>query len=251
MEQTLDKQFNHTPKSYFSTNKTNKTMSANAYTFHSDIAESFDALYNTSPSFKERFAVWTNLLDRYIPNNARVLDLGCGSGIFGFYLAPKVLDVIGVDGSDKMIDMAEAKKKQSGISNVRFLQAEIPLSPAVETGMLDAIISSSVLEYVLPLDETLQDCSRRLVSGGYLIVSMPNWKCWYRKLEKIIFALSGKPAYYRFVQHVVHPDQFNRKVESLGFQCIETQFYAKTSFLGKLLPASAASNLFVSVYKKS
>ena len=53
-----------------------------------------------------------------------VLDIGCGSGVYGFAIAPRVRSVIGVDVSPKMIEAAERRAVVEGIDNVSFVTGD-------------------------------------------------------------------------------------------------------------------------------
>lgn len=52
----------------------------------------------------------------------RVLDVGCGAGAYSIALAEKVGQVIGVDYSPKMVQLANRYADEHGISNAAFLE---------------------------------------------------------------------------------------------------------------------------------
>ncbi len=54
----------------------------------------------------------------------RVLDIGCGSGIYGLALASRVGEVVGIDISPKMIEAAREKACALDVRNVRFVQGD-------------------------------------------------------------------------------------------------------------------------------
>ncbi len=61
------------------------------------------------------------LFSEYLPQNARVLDLGCGSGIpVSKFLVEKGYDVTGVDISPKMIELA-----RKNVSDARFVVGDM------------------------------------------------------------------------------------------------------------------------------
>lgn len=230
-------------------------MSQTAAQFHSQIASDFDALYASSPAFRERYEVWTSLLDQYIVPKGKVLDLGCGSGIFSFYLAEnKSCQVTGVDGAENMIGLCNQRRDALGLDQVRFLKADIPLSPDTVDGHFDAVISSSVLEYIDDLEAVVRDINNRLGQGGILIVSFPNKDSVYRRMEKWSYRLLGKPAYYQYVRHVITPGELDGLLAGFGFKPMHIRYYASTGtimrLLRALLPVKYATNLFVSVYTK-
>ncbi len=81
-----------------------------------------------------------------------VLDYGCGVGRLALWLAPQVEQVIAMDISPKMIDVATAESVRRGIDNATFAVAEGYTLP-VETASVDVVICGSVLKYVLDDDD--------------------------------------------------------------------------------------------------
>src|SRR5262245_39184752 len=103
--------------------------------------------------------------------------MGCGTGVFAFYLAAKGSRVIGVDAAVEMVKTCESQRRDRRYDNVTFIQARLPDVDETAVGLADLLISSSVLEYVERLDETLALVARLLKPKGTLIVSMPNGLC--------------------------------------------------------------------------
>lgn len=222
--------------------------------FHSQIATDFDDLYQKSPDFIQRYEVWTQLLTTHIPEGARVLDLGCGSGVFSFFLAARGCSVLGIDGAANMIALCEQRRLAAGLDRVSFQQAELPLPAAyLPEASFDAVISSSVLEYIDDLPAIWQNIDRALKPGGVLIVSFPNRSSWYRQLESWLYKLTGKPAYFRYVKHVITVETLDRHLPA--YRRLAAVYYANRSrrmqLFKALLPIRMASNLFAGVYQKT
>ena len=57
-------------------------------------------------------------------DRARVLDIGCGTGIWSLALADEVREVVGVDISETMIRYAERNKRDVGAENARFVVSD-------------------------------------------------------------------------------------------------------------------------------
>lgn len=55
-----------------------------------------------------------------IKSGGKILDLGCGPGVDSSYMASKGFDVVGVDLSERMLELAKAKN-----SKIQFLKADI------------------------------------------------------------------------------------------------------------------------------
>lgn len=228
-----------------------KVQSATSY--HSDIATDFDDRYRTSLDFKERFVVWSKFLTEYIETGARVLDAGCGSGIFSFYLNQKGAKVTGIDGAAGMIEFCKKKKEEDGLSDIVFKQERLPLKTS-DLGHYDTIIASSVLEYVQDLDATIDGFHQLLIEDGTLILSLPNRESLYRKIEKLFFTLTKKPVYLRHTQNIYSLLDTNNKVQSKGFAFVRHEYYAANypggAILKGILGERYSSNLFIAVYRK-
>jgi SAM-dependent methyltransferase len=224
--------------------------------FHSQIAVSFDDLYQKSPDFKQRYEVWTRLLPQYIPSGAKVLDMGCGSGIFSLFLAQSGHAVLGIDGAEQMIALCNARKTQLGVQAADFQRAELPLPAGfLPEQSFGAVISSSVLEYIDDLAGVLQNVDQALTTGGIFVVSFPNRDSLYRKLERLFFRLTGKPAYYQYVRHVLSATALDGLLEPMGYKRLYVEYYANNGkisrILSSFLPLKRAANLFVGVYRKT
>lgn len=225
--------------------------------YFSTTSREFADLYRSRPEFRERYAVWTDFLDRYARGFKTALDLGCGSGIFSFYLGEKGLAVTGVDAADGMIALCESEKAARGTSRVNFVSAKIPVSGAtILPGDVDLVISSSMLEYVADLGETLDFIRACVRDSGIVIVSMPNPRAVFRRLERWSFAILGRPSYLAFARQTASPESLARMFAERGFSQVETRYYAHAPLLSRALrmlhfPAVFTENLFVSVFRKN
>ena len=225
--------------------------SKSAIDFHGEIAEQFDRRYESSIAFLERFNVWTNLLDQYVNPVDRVLDLGCGSGIFSNYLAEKGCIVTGIDGSEAMIALCNQKK--TGV-NVHYVVQSLPLSYPANYVPQDVVIMSSLLEYIPDMEQMLQQVRDLLKPNGLLIISIPNQLSLYRRVERRLFRLTGWPAYFAYIRHSSTEAIFSRHLSELGFDRIEATFFSSHDPISRLLKPfltrQYVNNLFVGVYRK-
>jgi ubiquinone biosynthesis O-methyltransferase len=226
----------------------------NAIHFHSDTALEFDEKYNQSLQFQERFRIWTNLFEQYIKPEMSVLDAGCGSGVFSIYLAQKKCTVVGIDGSEKMIELCNQYKTEKGLS-ISFKHEELPLTQPQNYQKQDVIVCSSVLEYILDYKEVTHQFSQLLNPEGLLIVSMPNSDSWYRKVEKYIFKITNRPSYYAYIQHVLSEKDFTESLQKNAFQLQKLVYYPNTNWFSKIIKSMGinekfTNTMFVGVYKK-
>ncbi|MFK8031696.1 MAG: class I SAM-dependent methyltransferase [Gammaproteobacteria bacterium] len=226
-----------------------------AVDWHQENAKYFDSNYVHDKAFIERFAVWTKVMDQYSDENNHVLDIGCGSGILSCYLAERNKSVIGIDGSAAMLKICESRKQDAKLENVNFLTKNISDLGDVISEKADLIICSSVLEYLDDLDESLELITSFLKDNGVFILSMPNRQSLYRKLEPVMFKLTGRPKYYKFVQNVGTVKEIDAKLNVYGLKVLDSSFYAKTKVLSSVMHALGrpqnSDNLFIVVARKS
>ncbi|MDP2964699.1 MAG: arsenite methyltransferase [Pelolinea sp.] len=102
-----------------------------------------------------------------------VLDLGSGGGIDCFLAAKKVGptgQVIGLDMTPKMLDLARANAKKQGVKNVDFRYGYIEDIPLPDASV-DVIISNCVINLSADKATVFSEAHRVLRPGGVLNVS--------------------------------------------------------------------------------
>jgi len=102
-----------------------------------------------------------------LPRDWVVGDLGCGTGVTTAALAPFVKQVIGVDGSDEMLDAARARL--AGAPNVELRRGALESLP-VDSGTLDAVTLVLVLHHLPSPVAALAEAARVLRPGGSVLV---------------------------------------------------------------------------------
>jgi 2-polyprenyl-3-methyl-5-hydroxy-6-metoxy-1,4-benzoquinol methylase len=223
--------------------------------YFGDNVEQFHDLYRSSPGFQERLEVWDVLLKRYVTPGGLSLDIGCGAGAFSFRLAELGSNVVGIDGAPNMIAFCEAQRRERGLNDVRFVLGRLPHIDDTGLGPADLLISSSVVEYVEELDETLALFARLLKVGGSLIISMPNAHSVSRNYQRLANRVRMRSDVYRYILHFTSPRELSRRLRPLGFSLREAHYYTHITKLAKLgrklhLPRQLTEDLFVSVFRK-
>lgn len=120
---------------------------------------------------------WSNMY-HYIPQGARVLDVGCSTGNFGEALEQlKACTVVGIDISEA--DIAEAQGK---ISEAHVL--DITAADVAETlGRFDVVIFADVLEHLVDPRSALRAVHSLLNDGGIVVYSIPHMGHWSVRLD--------------------------------------------------------------------
>lgn len=96
-----------------------------------------------------------------------VLDLGCGTGLFGKEIAPYVNTLVGVDLSQKMLDKAELLGVYDHLEHQDIL-AMIQDEPDAD---YDLIAATDVFVYIGKLDDIFREAKRILKPQGILAFS--------------------------------------------------------------------------------
>ena len=88
-----------------------------------------------------------DVLLNQLPNDlhgARILDAGCGTGALAFELAARGADVVGVDISPQLIDIAKKRQPDNVIGSMTFSSGDM-LDPAL--GSFDHIVAMDSMIY--------------------------------------------------------------------------------------------------------
>ncbi|CAJ1945265.1 unnamed protein product [Cylindrotheca closterium] len=102
----------------------------------------------------------------------KIIDLGCGTGLLGeliaHHLVPEVAEVHGVDLSQRMVDIATARKTNKGhdvyVTVTNADATEYLSNQANES--VDAILASDVFIYIGDIGQVLEESAKKLMKGG-------------------------------------------------------------------------------------
>jgi len=155
-----------------------------------------------------------------MPTSGRLLDVGCGHGLFANALALGSADrqVLGVDPSGAKIAVARASS--SSVANVRY---EHGMVQAVDDGEFDGISILDVL-YLLPVEEklaVLRACRERISPSGVLVLktndTRPPWKYRVARLQEQLMTGLGLTLSHGDL-HFLSREQNAGLLELTGFQ---------------------------------
>lgn len=106
---------------------------------------------------------------KMIPDNGKVLELGCGPGVdVGKLLKGGLTKIYGFDLSDKLLDIA-----RKDYSNCEFIQGDMRQLP-YEENFFDGVFSKAVLLHIAKrnIDQVLSEITRVLKPGGSIHIAI-------------------------------------------------------------------------------
>lgn len=134
------------------------------------LADEYDAEVETNPyNAHFEFPATTSLVPDV--DGDRILDAGCGTGIYTEWLLEQGADVVGVDVSERMLDHAREKVGDGA----EFHRADLaePFAFASDDEF-DGVVSALALGYVRDWRQTFSEFARVLVPGGFVVFSVLN-----------------------------------------------------------------------------
>jgi len=122
-----------------------------------------------SPAGRLRWSRRVKMLSSHLKPGMTVLELGCGAGYFTQELARSGADIVAIDVSPELLEIARAN---CSAPNVRYqIQNAHALSYA--EAVFDSVVGSSVLHH-LEIEEALREIYRVLKPMGTIYFTEPN-----------------------------------------------------------------------------
>lgn len=152
----------------------------------------------------------------------RALDVCCGTGRHAAHLAGLGWDVIGVDATHEMLEVARAKAP-----DVRFEQGDV-LDLPLSDDAVDAAVCSLALTHVPDLGAAVAELARVVRPGGTIVLA---------DIHPVMALIGGTAAFpheggLAHVRNLHHPvSSYVRSVRAAGLEvvdCIEVEHAAET-----------------------
>jgi 2-polyprenyl-6-hydroxyphenyl methylase/3-demethylubiquinone-9 3-methyltransferase len=128
----------------------------------------------------------------------RVIDVGCGGGIFAESMAAKGAKVTGIDLGEKSLKVAMLHRLESGVEvDYRMVSAEDAAES--EAGTYDVVTCMEMLEHVPEPASTVRACAKLARPGGWVVFSTIN-----RNPKSFLFAIVGAEYVLRLLPRGTH-----------------------------------------------
>ncbi len=122
-----------------------------------------------SPAGRLRWARRVKMLSSHLKPGMTVLELGCGAGYFTQELARSGADIVAIDVSPELLEIARAN---CSAPNVRY-QIQNAQALSYSEAVFDSVVGSSVLHH-LEIEEALREIYRVLKPMGTIYFTEPN-----------------------------------------------------------------------------
>lgn len=139
------------------------------------------AIYDPLDPDRADLDAYLDLAQRF--DAKRVVDIGCGTGVFALLLADRGVEVVGVDPARASVDVARAKP---GSHRVRWICGDVTALPPLRVDLVT--MTANVAQAIVAPDawqQTLTRAREALRPGGYLVFETRDpaahaWETWTR-----------------------------------------------------------------------
>jgi len=177
-------------------------------------------------------------------NFTRILDVGCGPGVYAEELSSRCEELYGIDVSSKMIEMAKAKN----LPNAKFSIGRIE-DLQFQSSFFDAVVCVGVLEYLDDIEKGIREVARITRGNGVAIFTSPSASSILNKLDYYMrlalktlrgvmrIDISKSFVNYDFQPRLLHKKQIEFLLLKHGFKIEKEKFHIfRISFLNRISP---------------
>ncbi len=165
------------------------------------LAKSYDETIDTKPhnAYYDRPAVQS-----LVPTvkHKKILDAGCGNGVYLEWLIANGANAYGFDANKKMLEFAKARVGNKAKLFKAIFEDEFTF---LENNFFDGIISALAITYVMDLECLFSKFNKVLKDGGWFVFSTehPFFKYNYFEIENYFNAKKVKAKWTGFAEEVI------------------------------------------------
>jgi 2-polyprenyl-3-methyl-5-hydroxy-6-metoxy-1,4-benzoquinol methylase len=210
-----------------------------------EIARLAAALYRDATPFRRFVQRWRSYicpfspLARQVPAGSRLLDIGCGAGLFVLSLAAagRIASAVGIDADRGALAAAAAaagRLRELGDEPIGDLSFQFAPARALwPQERFDAVSMIDVMHHVAPSEQQafFADAAGRVRDGGVLVYKdmcdSPAWRAWANRIHDLLLA--------RQRIHYMPLEPVESWARQLGFQLVHRQLYSRLVYGHELL----------------
>ncbi|MFX1483364.1 MAG: class I SAM-dependent methyltransferase [Promethearchaeota archaeon] len=167
-----------------------------AYDYHRSVGDTGDSYHRTYVN-PVVFGILGDI------KGLSILDLACGQGYLSRILAKKGAKVIGIDISEKMLEIAQDSERDHPLG-VKYLLCSSSDMSKVPSSSMDWIVSTFGFHDIKEIEPTIDECSRVLKDGGKLVFAIPHpFTYAHRVQDEEGYYL--KMRHYMSIREIPHP----------------------------------------------
>jgi len=202
--------------------KRNSYRDVNAKTFYDCLYKRSDKIAGIPKDDNYMYAQVIKELKPYLCSGKSILDLGCNNGNLSLYIANHACDVIGIDISDKAIDLARRSAKYHEVSNAKFYSLDFVEQWNAKPDF-DLVFCSHVIEHVQDEEAFLEKIQVCIKPGGALLVLAPTI---YSSMYRTYKLFTGKFAFDEEVGHIRRYSEkgLSHSLTSAGFDIVSVKY---------------------------
>lgn len=110
----------------------------------------------------------------YLSDQSNVLEIGCGSGLITFSIAPTVKRYVGLDPSKRMLEMNRARSLELELTNTEWVEGYALQLEEMEASSFDLILMASTAQFFpgyFYFEQVVREAMRCLKPDGVLIIA--------------------------------------------------------------------------------
>lgn len=158
------------------------------------------------------------LTRKYLEPHHAVLDYGCGNGLYSLELAGEAKHFLGIDTSDRMVEVARDLAGKRGLPNLDF-QCQDLLSNEMEKRVFDVVLAFNILHLIGERRMALARLMELMHPGGHLVTTTPCMGDRGRAVQGLLRLLGKLPIFPRVES--VKAAVLVREMERAGFEIVE------------------------------
>jgi 2-polyprenyl-3-methyl-5-hydroxy-6-metoxy-1,4-benzoquinol methylase len=113
------------------------------------------------------------LIDRALPCDARIVEVGCGTGQMCLFLARADRVIVGADMTRASLRLGAAAARRFGLDRVQFVETDLQ-RPGLKKGAFDVVFSSGVLHHTPDPRTSFARLAQLARPGGMIVLGVYN-----------------------------------------------------------------------------
>ena len=145
-----------------------------------------------SPGLKKRFADTAKIVGEC--KDVKILDVGCGPGIYTLYFAQNGARVTAVDISQNMIELARKNLSKAGVENVKLISGDFLKYEFRD--IFDYTLAIGVFDYISRYKRDTYFDKLRRITRKKIIATFPKMFVFQSPIRRTLFLIKNQPVFF-------------------------------------------------------